>query len=56
MFDVFEGEALGPDKKSVAVEVTMQPGERTMTEADIDAAVRKIVAAVEKATGGALRT
>ena len=56
VFDVFEGEALGAGKKSVAIEVTLQPGERTMTEAEIDAAAQKIVAAVEKATGGALRT
>jgi len=56
VFDVFEGEALGAGRKSVAIEVTMQPGERTMTEVEIDAAVQKIVAAVEKATGGTLRT
>ena len=56
VFDVFESDTLGPHKKSVAIEVTMQPNERTMTDAEIDAAARKIVAAVEKATGGALRT
>jgi len=56
VFDVFEGEALGAGRKSVAIEVTMQPAERTMTDVEIDATAQKIVAAVEKATGGALRT
>ncbi len=56
VFDVFEGDALGAGKKSVAIEVTMQPAERTMTDAEIDAAAQKVVAAVEKATGGSLRT
>ncbi len=55
MFDVFEGEALGAGKKSVAIEVTLQPSERTLTEAEIDAVAAKIVAAVEKATGATLR-
>ena len=55
VFDVFDGEAIGADKKSVAIEVTLQPTERTMTEEEIDAVAGRIVAAVEKATGGSLR-
>lgn len=55
-FDVFESEALGAGKKSVAIEVTLQPAERTMTEQEIEAVAAKIVAEVEKATGGTLRT
>ena len=55
VFDVFESEALGDGKRSVAIEVTLQPSERTLTDEDIDAAALKIVAAVEKATGGTLR-
>jgi phenylalanyl-tRNA synthetase beta chain len=55
VFDVFEGAAVGPGKKSVAIEVTLQPTERTMTDAEIEAAAAKVVAAVEKATGGSLR-
>jgi phenylalanyl-tRNA synthetase beta chain len=56
VFDAFESEALGRDKKSVAIEITMQPTERTMTEMEIEAVAAKIVAAVEEATGGTLRT
>jgi phenylalanyl-tRNA synthetase beta chain len=56
VFDAFESEGLGRDKKSVAIEVTLQPTERTMTEQEIEAVAAKVVAAVEEATGGTLRT
>ena len=56
VFDVFESAALGDGKKSVAIEVTLQPAERTLTEAEIDATAAKVVAEVAKATGGTLRT
>ena len=56
VFDVFEAEVLGDGKKSVAIEVVLQPTERTMTEPEIDAVAARIVAEVEKATGGTLRT
>ena len=55
VFDAYRGPELGADKKSLAVAVTLQPKERTLTDAEIDAAAQKIVAAVEKATGGVLR-
>lgn len=56
VFDVFAGAALGEGKKSLAIEVTLQPVDKTLTEAEIEAACRRIVEAVGKATGGALRT
>jgi phenylalanyl-tRNA synthetase beta chain len=55
VFDVFAGEALGADRKSVAVSVTLQPRDSTLTEAEIDAIAAKIVANVEKRTGATLR-
>ena len=55
VFDRFESAALGADKKSLAIEVTLQPTEKTLTDEEIDATAGKIVAAVEKATGGTLR-
>jgi phenylalanyl-tRNA synthetase beta chain len=55
VFDVFTGAAIGEGSKSVAIEVTLQPRERTLTEPEIEAASVKIVAAVEKATGATLR-
>ncbi|MBX3496875.1 MAG: phenylalanine--tRNA ligase subunit beta [Parvibaculum sp.] len=56
LFDLFEGGALGAGKKSLAIEVTLQPVEKTLTDEEIDAVSKRIVAAVEKATGGALRS
>jgi phenylalanyl-tRNA synthetase beta chain len=55
VFDVYQGERLEAGRKSVAVCVTLQPTTRTLTDDEIDAAGRKIVAAVVKATGGDLR-
>ena len=55
LFDVFEGGAMGEGKKSLAIEVTLQPSEKTLTDDEIDAVSKKIIAAVEKATGGTLR-
>ena len=56
LFDVYEGANLGAGKKSLAISVTLQPTERTLTDQEIEAACNKIVAAVVKATGGTLRS
>jgi phenylalanyl-tRNA synthetase beta chain len=56
VFDLFEADALGEDKKSLALEVTLQPREKTLTDAEIEAVADKIVAAVGKATGGVIRS
>jgi len=55
VFDVFQGEAIGADKKSIAIEVTLQPRDATLDDKALEAVSAKIVAAVTKATGGALR-
>ncbi len=55
LFDVYEGDKLPAGKKSVAIEVVFQPRERTLTDAEIEAAAAKVVAAVAKATGAGLR-
>jgi phenylalanyl-tRNA synthetase beta chain len=55
LFDVYEGKGIEPGKKSIAIAVTMQPRDKTMTDAEIDAIGSKIVAEVGKRTGGALR-
>ena len=55
LFDAYEGPELGDGKRSLAIEVILQPTERTLTDADIEAVSKKITAAVEKATGGVLR-
>ena len=55
VFDVYEGTGIEPGKKSVAIAVTMQPRDKTMTDQEIDALGQKIVAEVSKRTGGVLR-
>ena len=55
VFDLFEGGSLGAGKKSLAIEVTMNPRERTLTDDEIAAVGKKVVAAVQKATGGEIR-
>ena len=56
VFDVFEGGKLADEgKKSLALEVTLQPREKTLTDAEIDAVAARIVASVKKATGGEIR-
>jgi phenylalanyl-tRNA synthetase beta chain len=57
VFDVFEGGALADEgKKSLAIEVTLQPTTETLTDKDIEAVVQKVAAAVKSATGGEIRS
>ena len=55
LFDVYEGPGLPEDKKSLAITVVLQPQERTLTDAEIETFSARLVAQVEKATGGKLR-
>lgn len=55
VFDVYEGPGIDADKKSVALSVTLQPREKTLTDAEIEAVTGKIVAEVTKKTGASLR-
>jgi phenylalanyl-tRNA synthetase beta chain len=55
VFDLYEGKGIDAGKKSIAIAVTMQPREKTMTDQEIDAVAAKIVAEVTKKTGGTLR-
>src|SRR5262249_13122711 len=55
VFDLYEGKGIDPGKKSLAIAVTIQPREKTMTDQEIDAVAAKVVAEVTKKTGGVLR-
>jgi phenylalanyl-tRNA synthetase beta chain len=55
VFDVYAGPGLGEGKKSVAVEVTLQPREKTLEDAEIEAVSARIVAAAAKSAGAVLR-
>jgi phenylalanyl-tRNA synthetase beta chain len=55
VFDVYEGVGVPEGKKSVGVAVTLQPREKTLTDAEIEAVSEKIVAEAAKKTGATLR-
>lgn len=56
VFDVFEGAALGAGKKSIAIELSIQPVDKTLTDEDFEALAKRVVENVAKQTGGVLRT
>jgi phenylalanyl-tRNA synthetase beta chain len=56
VFDAYRGKGVSAGQVSLACEVTLQPTEGTLSEAEIETVSGKIVAAVEKATGGVLRS
>jgi phenylalanyl-tRNA synthetase beta chain len=56
VFDVFEGASVGEGRKSVAIEVAIQPIDRTLTDEDFEALAARIVENVAKQTGGVLRS
>ena len=55
VFDLYTGKGMAAGEKSLAVTVTLQPREKTLTDEEIEAVGEKIAAAVTKATGGRLR-
>ncbi|HEU0081969.1 MAG TPA: phenylalanine--tRNA ligase subunit beta [Bradyrhizobium sp.] len=55
VFDVYEGKGIDEGKKSIAIAVTLQPREKTLTDQEIEAVAASIVAEVTKKTGGVLR-
>jgi phenylalanyl-tRNA synthetase beta chain len=55
IFDVYEGRGVPEGKKSVGVAVTLQPKDKTLTDAEIEALAQEIVAEAEKKTGATLR-
>lgn len=55
VFDLYEGANLGEDKKSVAVQFTLIPTEKTLTDEEIESVRRRVVGAVSAATGAQLR-
>ena len=55
LFDVYEGEHIPVGKKSLAIEVVIQPKDATLTDAEIEAVGTKVIEAAAKATGATLR-
>ena len=55
LFDVYVGAGIDEDKKSLAISVTLQPVDKTLTDEAIEDFSSKVIANVEKRTGGVLR-
>ena len=55
-FDVFEGENIPKDKKSVAINVTLQALDKTLSEKDLDQVSQKIIEVVKEKTGATIRS
>jgi phenylalanyl-tRNA synthetase beta chain len=55
LFDRYAGDKLPEGKVSLAIEVVIQPRDRTLTDVEIEAVSQKVIAAVAKATGAVLR-
>jgi phenylalanyl-tRNA synthetase beta chain len=55
LFDVYQGKGVEDGKKSVALSVKLQPKDKTLTDEEIEAVSRQVIAAVGKQCGGVLR-
>ncbi|MCB9989949.1 MAG: phenylalanine--tRNA ligase subunit beta [Rhodospirillales bacterium] len=55
IFDVYQGKGVDPGKKSIAINVVLQPGEQTLTDAELESVTGKIVNMIAEKTGGQLR-
>ena len=55
-FDIYEGENIPKDKKSVAINVTLQAEDKTLNEEDLDQISRKIIEVVKEKTGATIRS
>ena len=55
VFDLYEGTGVADGKISVAIAVTLQPTDKTLTDVEIDAVSSRIIAEVQKKTGATLR-
>jgi phenylalanyl-tRNA synthetase beta chain len=55
VFDIYTGTGIAPGQKSIAIEITLQPKDKTLTDVEIEAFSQKLVAEVTKKTGATLR-
>ena len=56
IFDVYQGDNIAPDKKSIAFNVTLEPKNKTLSDKEIEEVSKKIISTVEKTTGAILRS
>ena len=55
LFDIFESEKLGTDKKSMAISFTFLDKEKTLTDKEIDEWMNKIIETLEKEVNAEIR-
>ena len=55
LFDIYTGERLGADKKSVSFRLTFRAPDRTLTDEDVNKAIDKVLASLEKQLGISIR-
>ena len=55
-FDIYEGQNIPKDKKSVAINVTLQAEDKTLSEKDLDYISKKIIEVVKEKTGATIRS
>lgn len=55
LFDVYRGQGVDPDKKSMAIGVVLQHPERTLTDDEVAEIIGRMVAALARECGAALR-
>ena len=56
VFDVYEGENIPDDKKSIAINVTIQSSEKTLTDNDLEKINNLIISTVESKSGAKIRS
>ena len=56
IFDVYEGENIPKDKKSIALNVTIQSSEKTLEESDLEKINKLIISTVETKSGAKIRS
>ena len=56
IFDVYEGDKIPSDKKSIAINVTIQSNEKTLNDIDLENINKLIIKTVENKTGAKIRS
>jgi len=56
IFDVYQGDNISSDKKSIAFNVTLEPKDKTLSDNDIEQISKKIISVVQESTGATLRS
>ena len=56
VFDVYEGENVPDDKKSIALNITLQAFDKTLNEHDLEQLSQKIISTIKEKTGATIRS